>query len=418
MHARVLELTLRFIENCTIELLQMNRPDQARFRVLLLVVGATIAFASSYAQTTPRDHVPRNSESFESLAAEAQAAMDAGRLTEAIQLYAHATKLRPSWAEGWWHLGTLYFDSSRFAEARDAFLHFVTVEKKQPGPGFGMLGLSEFQLKDYPQALTALERGRKLGLGSNPEFEHTVLFHIGILRARMGEPEIAIERLTLLANQIAAARPDAPKDSVLSDADLTNALGIAALRIPKLASEVPASQSSLVRQAGHAQALIALQEGVAADAELKQLVADHPSEPGVHYMYGVFLLKEHPPLAVDEFRREIEVAPKNAAAHIQLALEFLRIGDYEQGLRYVKEAVALAPQNFVAHVAYGRLWLAVGKPEAALQELRTAVKLAPSSPEAHFALSRALSETGHSAEAAHERAEFERLQALSEAGER
>jgi tetratricopeptide (TPR) repeat protein len=396
----------------------MNRHHQARFRILLLVVGATIAFASSFARTTPRDHVPRNSESFARLAAQAQAAMDAGRLTEAIQLYARATKLRPSWFEGWWHLGTLYFDSSRFTEARAAFLHFVEVEKKQPGPGFGMLGLTDFQLKQYPEALTALEHGWKLGLGTNPSFTHTVLFHIGILRTRMGEPEIGLERLTLLANQIAAAHPEAPKNAVLSDADLISALGIAALRIPKLPSEILVSQSSVVRQAGHAQALIALQEGVAADAELKQLIGDYPSEPGVHYMYGVFLLKEHPPLAVGEFRREIEVAPNNAAAHIQLALELLRTADYEQGLKYAKEAVALAPQSFVGHIAYGRLWLAVGKIEPALQELRTAVKLAPSSPDAHFALSRALSEAGQNAEAAHERAEFEHLQALSQAAER
>ena len=377
-----------------------------------------MALPSWSAQTTARDHAPRNSESFESLASQAQGAMDAGHLAEATRLYERATKMSPSWSEGWWHLGTLYFDSSRFAEARDAFLHFTAVEKKQPGPGFGMLGLSEFQLKHYPQALAALERGWKLGMGSNPAFAHTVLYHIGILQARMKEPEIAVERLTLLANQIAAAHPDAPKDAVLSDADLTNALGIAALRIPRLPSEIPASQSSLIQQAGHAQALIALQEGVAADDELKQLVADHPSEPGVHYMYGEFLLKEHPLAAVDEFRREIDVAPENAAAHIQLALEFLRTGDYEQGLKYAKEAVALAPQNFVAHVAYGRLWLGIGKPEPALQELRTAVKLAPSSPDAHFALSRALSEAGNSVEAARERAEFERLQALSQTTER
>lgn len=344
--------------------------------------------------------------------------MDAGHLTEAVQLYARVTKMRPSWVEGWWHLGTLCFDLSRFTEAHDAFLNFVELEKKQPGPGFGMLGLTAFQLKQYPEALTALEHGWKLGLGTNPSFAHTVLFHIGILRTRVSEPEIALERLTLLANQIAAAHPEAPHDAVLSDADLINALGIAALRIPKLPSEIPSSQSSVVRQAGRAQALIALQEGNAADAELKQLIADYPSEPGVHYMYGVFLLKEHPPLAVDEFRREIEVAPKNAVAYIQLALEFLRTGDYEQGLKYAKDAVALSPRNFVGHVAYGRLWLAAGKTDPALQELRTAVKLAPSSPDAHFALSRALSEAGQNAEAAHERAEFERLQALSQAAER
>src|SRR5437660_517809 len=359
-----------------------------------------------------------NPESFEKLAERAQAAMDSERVPEAIRLYDRATKLRPDWAEGWWHLGTLLFDAGRFREARDAFAHFASIERKQPGPGFAMLGLSEFQLKHYTRALPALERGRKLGLGTNPDFIRSVLFHDGILNALLGKPEIALQRLTLAANQIAAAHLEAPKDTVLADLNLLDAFGIAALRIPKLPSDLVALQIPAVRLAGRAQALMALQDRVAAETEFKQLLAFYPSQRGVHYMYGVFLLKEHPPLAIDEFRREIELSPSHDAARIQLALEFLRTAEYEQGLKYARQAVALAPGNFVAHVACGRLWLAVGKKERALQELRTAVKLAPGSPDAHFALSQALSEAGRNGEAARERAEFDRLKALTDAAER
>src|SRR5258708_8639766 len=355
-----------------------------------------------------------NPESFEKLAERAQAAMDSERVPEAIRLYDRATKLRPDWPEGWWHLGTLLFDAGRFREARDAFTLFAAVERKQPGPGFAMLGLSEFQLKRYTRALPALERGRKLGLGTNPDFVRGVLLHDGILNALLGKPEIALQRLTLAANQIAAAHPEAPKDTVLADLNLLDAFGIAGVRIAKLRSGLVVFQIPAVRLAGRAQALIALQDRVAAETEFKQMLALYASEPGVHYMYGVFLLKEHPPLATDEFRREIEVSPSHDAARIQLALEFLRTADYEHGLKYAGGAVPLAPENFVAHVACGRLWLALGKADRALQELRTAVKLAPGSPEAHFALSQALSESGRSGEAARERAEFERLKALPE----
>ncbi len=353
-------------------------------------------------------------ESFEKLAERAQAAMDSERVPEAIRLYGRATKLRPDWSEGWWHLGTLLFDAGRFREARDAFVHFASIERNQPGPGFAMLGLSEFQLKHYTRALPMLERGRKLGLGTNPDFIRSVLFHDGILNALLGKPEIALQRLTLAANQIAAAHPEAPEDAVLADLKLLDAFGIAALRIPKLPSDLPALQIPVVRLAGRAQALIALQDRVAAETEFKQLLALYHSEPGVHYSYGVFLLKEHPSLAIDEFCREIEVSPSHQAARIQLALELLRTAEYEQGLKYAREAVALAPENFVAHVACGRIWLAFGKTDRALQELRTAVKLAPGSPDAHFALSQALSEAGRNSEAARERAEFERLKALTD----
>ncbi|HVH89380.1 MAG TPA: tetratricopeptide repeat protein [Terriglobales bacterium] len=387
---------------------------------VLVVAIAVIALCSSHGQSaTPNKSRGRASpESFENLALRARQAMNAGRLTEATQLYVRTSRLNPNWAEGWWHLGTLLFDAGHFRDAREAFLHFVAVEKKQPGPGYGMLGLSEFQLKHYSEALAALERGRKFGLGTNPEFTHTVLYHDGILETLAGQPEIALERLTLVANQIAAAHPDAPKDAVFADVELLDALGMAALRRAKLPSDIPAMQAPVVREAGRAQALIALQDRVAAEEELKQMLVLYPSEPGVNYMYGVFLLKEHPPLAVDEFRREIEVSPGNAAAHIQLALEFLRTAEYEEGLKYAKEAIALAPNDFVAHVACGRLLLALGNTNRAIEELRTGVKLAPGSPDAHFALSRALSQVGRNAEAARERAEFERLEKLAEAADR
>src|SRR6266705_1255615 len=118
-----------------------------------------------------------NPESFENLAQRAQAAMDADRIPEALRLYDRATKLHPSWSEGWWHLGTLYFDAQHFEEARNAFAHFVSAEHKQPGPGFAMLGLSEFQLAHYSQALAALETGTRLGVGTDPAFVREVLLH-------------------------------------------------------------------------------------------------------------------------------------------------------------------------------------------------------------------------------------------------
>src|SRR5260370_3529285 len=348
-----------------------------------------------------------NPESFEKLAERAQAAMDSERVPEAIRLYDRATKLRPDWPEGWWHLGTLLFDAGRFREARDAFARFASVERNQPGPGFAMLGLSEFQLKHYTRALPALERGRKLALGPNPDFMRSVLFHAGILNALLGKPEIAPQPFTLAPNQVAAAHPEAPKDTVLADLQLLDAFGIAALRIPKLPSELATLQIPVVRLAGRAQALIALQDRVAAETEFQQLLALYPSEPGVHYFYGVFLLKERPPLAIDEFRREIEVSPSHDAARIQLALELLRTGEYEQGLKYAKEVVALAPQNFGAHVACASLCLALANTHQPLQQLRTAVKLAPGSPDAHFALSQALSEAGRNGNGARERAAVE-----------
>jgi tetratricopeptide (TPR) repeat protein len=365
-----------------------------------------------------RGQTPKPPESFDQLAARARAAMEAERAPEAIGLFERATQLRPQWTEGWWYLGALLYDVGRFEGAREAFGQFVKLERQQPGPGFAMLGLSAFQLKRYEEALAALERGSQLGLGPNPVFRRSVLYHVGILENLLGQPELAVKRLTLAANYIAAAHPEAPQQAVLADRELVDALGMGALRIPKLPADLPPSQAGMVRLAGRAQALIAMQDRVAADLEFRQLLALYPAEPGVHYFYGVFLLKEHPELASAEFHKELEISPNNAAARIQIAFERLNAADYETGLKYAQEAIALVPKDFAVHVVCGRLWLGLRKTDRALEELQTAVKLEPDSPDAHFALSRALAQAGRNEEAARERAEFERLRAEVDAADK
>lgn len=386
--------------------------------VLGLMASACVTSSRLFAQEAADPNAASNSHSFEDLASRARQALEANRTSEAVRLYKQAVALRPAWSEGWWTLGTIFYDGNQFPQAHDAFLHFITVEHTQAGPGYGMLGLSEFQLKDYQKAQIAFERGITLGLGDNAEFANEVIFDDGIVSDLIGQPELALLRLKLIANRIAVSHPQDPVNAVLADTRLLDALGLAALRMQKLPSEIPPSKADLVRKAGHAQAFIAEQDQVKAGQEIKQLVAEFPNEPGVHYMYGVYLLKEDPPSAPEQFRQELTISPKSAAARIQLALEFLRVSDYKQGLKYAQEAIALVPDNFVAHVACGRLWLGLGDTDRALHELRTAVKLSPGSPEAHFALSRALSEAGQTREAAVERKEFERLKALANKDDR
>jgi len=371
--------------------------------VILLLLGPALCGGQA----------PPDKETFEQLAARARQALDAERAEEAIPLYGRATELRPQWSEGWWRLGTLLYDARRFPEARDAFTHFVAVEVKA-GPGFGMLGLSEFQLKHYEQALAAMERGIRLGLGPNREFERMVLYRDATLNSLLGRPEVAVQRLTLLLNMAAVAHPSAGAAGFLDDIEVVDALGIAALRMPDLPTGVPPEKGALVRQAGRAQALFALQDLPAAAKEFEQLEDTYPSAPGVHYMYGVFLLKTNPPGALAEFQKEVGIAPKDAGARAQAAFACLRSDDFTTGRKYAEEAVKLAPGNFAARIVLARLLLALDKPEQAFEQARIAVKLAPNSPDAHFVLSNCYARTNRGQDADRERAEFQRLKDLAD----
>jgi tetratricopeptide (TPR) repeat protein len=102
---------------------------------------------STPASKPARSNTPPNPE-FDKLARDAAAARDAGRIDESIALYQKAIKLRPSWAEGYWSLGTAFYELDKYAEAKDAFARVVRLQPTS-GPAFGFKGLCEVQLKDY-----------------------------------------------------------------------------------------------------------------------------------------------------------------------------------------------------------------------------------------------------------------------------
>src|SRR6267143_545915 len=71
---------------------------------------------------------PAQHTTFEEIAKRADAARSADHLNEAIALYSEGVRLRPSWADGWWSLGSLLYEQDKFAEAQVAFARFVKLQ--------------------------------------------------------------------------------------------------------------------------------------------------------------------------------------------------------------------------------------------------------------------------------------------------
>ncbi len=78
----------------------------------------------------------RPSSSLEKISKEAEADRDANRIDEAIALYKKGISIKPSWEEGWWYLGTLYYDLDNYPQGRDAFKH-LTLIKPDVAVGLG-----------------------------------------------------------------------------------------------------------------------------------------------------------------------------------------------------------------------------------------------------------------------------------------
>jgi tetratricopeptide (TPR) repeat protein len=380
-----------------------------KLRLLSLVAGIVLlaSLPETFAQSSRRQGTNRPPAKSEP-AAQSNAAFDqavklgdeareARRLDDALGHYAKALQIRPKWTDGWWLVGAILYEKDRYAEARDAFRNLVGLDPKR-GPGWGMLGLCEFQTREYERAVVSLQRGRSLGLAANTELESVVRFHTAQLYIRFELFEIAFEILT----EFVRIGHESPK--------VIEAFGLTILRMPFLSSEVPADKRELVLIAGRAGYNMAGRRNDEANAAFKILLSRYPDAPNVHYAHGVFQLSTDADLALKEFRRELEISPSHQPAMVQMAFEYLKRDEFETALPFAEKAVQLAPKMFPARNVLGRVLLELGQVERAVKELEEGARLAPTSPEMHFALARAYTRLGRKADAARERELFKKLQ--------
>ncbi len=358
----------------------------------LLLVTSLLA---SSAATPPV--AASSGEAFDALARRAQVARDAGRTDEAMAAYRSALAQRPEWDEGWWYLGVVQYEGGRCADADQAFERFLAL-KPQAGPAWVMRGVCAFDRSEFTKAIEWLQKGVALGLGGNAELQRVARARLALALVKTGQFELAMTPLTVLAR----LSPDAP--------GLVEGAGLALLRLALLPSEIPEARRDVVRRLGRAGSLHLALRGDEAARAYEEVVAAYPDEPGVHYAYGVFLLRSGNDKGLAELRRAVELKPDDVLVHLEIAFELLLRGDAAAAKESATKAVALAPGLFAAHNALGRALVELGELDAGIHELEQAVSLAPESAEMHFALSRAYGKAGRADEAARERKVFAELE--------
>lgn len=379
----------------------MNKlPRQNAWAISCLLL-LTVALLPASAQSTRR-RSPASSSAFEQLTKRAAEARQADKLEAAIPLYRQALQQQPKWIEGWWALGTIYYQQDRYAEGREAFRRLVALEPKG-GIGWAFLGLCEYRLQAYDNALTHLLRGRELGLGSERGIAAVALYHTGILLNRAEQFELAFVVLSLAANYQGESRT------------LFEALGLTLLRLPHLPPDIPAAKREVVLKTGRAGFYMATKQRDLAAQEFSELLAVFPNEPNVHYAHGISLMRDAPEEGLRAFERELQISPQHVFAMLQIAFEYLKRKEFEAALPYAEKAAQLAPKLFAAHNALGRILLELGQTERAIKALELSAKQAPDSPESQFALARAYAKAGRKAEAEKARSEFTRLDKLRRA---
>jgi tetratricopeptide (TPR) repeat protein len=330
----------------------------------------------------------------------AKVAAESNRPDEAVRLYRSALAVKPDWEEGWWSLGTLYYERDLYRECRESFRRFTSINKKS-GPAYVMLGLCEFHLEEYSAAFRSIRRGEELGLPENSQLTRVAYYHEALLVTKLENYERALFLLSLLIKD-GAENPSA-----------VAAIGIAALRRPVFPRELPEAERPLALRAGRAVALGFQRRPAEARREFESLVADHPTVPNLHYTFGTFLQGQEADAAIEAWKSELEVSPGHLPSLVSLAFEYLTRGDAASARPYAERAMKTAPDHFMSRAAIGRVLLDSGDHNSAIKHLEIAAKLSPDSPQIRLALGTAYSRAGRQAEAARERDAFAALKKKS-----
>jgi tetratricopeptide (TPR) repeat protein len=361
--------------------------------LLMLAAG----FSAQVEPVTPRSATAvHGAASFEQLAQAAKRARDENHDDAAIDSYRQALKIKPEWDEGLWYLGTLLYVKENYFEASTALRSFLARDPEN-AYGWAMLGLSEFEAREYARALDHLQQSMVLGLGDNRKMASTVSYVTAILLTRSEKFD---ESMALIFTQVASG------DDTSS---LIDPLGLAALRLPFLPAEIPTDRREMVHMAGAGALAVEAQHYEEAEKFFNELEARYPDQPGVHFLIGAYLLRARPDDGIKELRREIEISPSHVPARIRLAEEYLKRQDMNQSIALAQEALKLEPKNGLANMMLGEALVAKGDSAAGIRELEIARDSLPDEIRIRWDLFRAYTAAQRPGDAAREKSEIERL---------
>jgi tetratricopeptide (TPR) repeat protein len=339
----------------------------------------------------------QTASAFQSLAAKAKAAEDAGNPDQAVPLYHRALAVNPRWEEGWWSLGEIDYNADRYQAAAGEFRRVVALDPKY-GTARAMLGLCEFERNEEKAALSDIEASKELGMEKDPQLRQVVLYHEAILLQRASRYEQAAEALSSLCL------------SGVRSANLAEIFGMAMLHIN---SKTPPAEGTpdgdIVQHVGRGACLSAANQYDEARREYEYVLEHDPHFPLVHYVYGRFLLEARDrPGAIEAFKQEIAEHPNDVLARLEIAAVEYKV-DSAAGVPYAEQALRLAPQSPLPHYLLGLLLLDTGDFQGAIPHLEAARTTFSSDARIYWSLGVAYAHVGRTKDATEARVTFARL---------
>jgi tetratricopeptide (TPR) repeat protein len=313
-------------------------------------------------------------------------ALAGGRYADAQQSYERLRTLEPDRAEVHARLGLIYFQQGKFADAVPVLRRALALKPGLPNLD-ALLAMSLSEIGRHQEAVAALEQAFR-----QPAADRALRRLVGLHLQRTYTDLDRDADAVAVALELSRAYPDDPEVLYHTGRLFGN---YAYLQTTKLARVAPDSPW-LHQAAGEANESQGLFDQ--AIAEYRQVLAQVPKRPGIHFRIGRVLLtraaRGNGDVAAEaeaaaEFEQELAIDPTNANAAYELGELQRKSGKLDEAIRYFERAVAAYPEFEEALVGLGRALVAAGRAAAALPHLRTAVAVNPQNEVAFYQLAQA-----------------------------
>lgn len=327
-----------------------------------------------------------NLDDLKQRADQARAAHD---IPAACDLYGRAVALDPNWIEGWWYLGNMLFVAGRYPAAEAALQHF-TDARPDLAEAWAMRGMAAVQAQSYEQAAEYIHRSLSLSFTTIPALQPVALTNYAFLLSRIGRYDDGLRALRSFVHGT-------------PDAELLNALGIAALHRRLMPADIAPSDRPLMEAAGGVELQLMTGDPGAAKSAA-DLTEQYPSALGVHYLAGMVYFASDVNRAQAEFAREFQLNPHDVAAESMLAYTKFALHQVSpDALKMAADAVASDPGNASYQYVFGVMSDSTGDVPGAVSALEKANQLMPNEVEYHVALATVYGKAGQFDKALSER---------------
>jgi tetratricopeptide (TPR) repeat protein len=267
-----------------------------------------------------------------------------GRLVEAQDFGLRAVALAPEDPEAYYWLGRAYLVSGRAGEARTQWEKGLSFSVNHMGllEGLARLALVEGEIGQAYGLLTQLQRQ-----GVDDGWLHRLLADISAAKGLWGQ--------TLVHLEAAMARDGANATDLLSAAELA-ILADQKNRAVDFCQQAVALEPSGASYGGLGEAYFAIQKGDSAEIYLRLAVENDPNEPRHRFnLANILEVDGNFDEADEHFRTYLAMVPADPVGHFNFGVHLDKLGQTEEGLRHVQEAVRLDPGMLSAWVVLAQI---------------------------------------------------------------